>query len=593
MRSLAQLQAEIDEAWRPDRQRLRRQLRAVASAQRVGRPCDRNLARLIEGLDRSRTLRRTRVARLPRVAYPSELPIVARRDEIRAAIERHQVVVVCGETGSGKSTQLPKICLELGRGIDGYVGHTQPRRIAARSVAARIATELGTPLGHDVGFKIRFTDATQPGTYLKLMTDGILLAESQADRLLSRYDTLIIDEAHERSLNIDFLLGYLKRLLPSRGDLKVIVTSATIDAERFARHFADVCGEVPVIEVSGRAWPVEVRYRPPAVDADAPEPDVQRAVLAALDEVSRLDRGDVLIFMPTEQDIHATAKALRGRAAANPSGPADEIVPLYARLAGAEQNRIFQPHAGRRIVIATNVAESSLTVPGIRFVIDSGTARISRYSSRQKVQRLPIEPVSRASADQRTGRCGRVGPGVCIRLYSREDYESREAYTPPEIQRSNLAAVILQAKSLGFGRIEDFPFMDPPRPESARDGYRTLFELGAIDERQELTALGRSLARLPVDPRLGRMILGGVDEGCLEPVLVIASALSVQDPRDRPPGREQAADESHARWTDEKSDFLGYLKLWDFYHELKRQLSRGRLRQACQQNFLSFNRMRE
>jgi ATP-dependent helicase HrpA len=594
MRSLAQLQAEILEAWRPDQHRLRRQWRSISQAQKAGRPYDRNLARLIEGLERSQAVRRTRAARLPRVDFPPELPITARRDQIRSAIERHQVVVVCGETGSGKSTQLPKICLELGRGIDGYIGHTQPRRIAARSVAARIAIELGTPLGHDVGFKIRFTDATQPGTYLKLMTDGILLAESQADRLLSQYDTLIIDEAHERSLNIDFLLGYLKRLLPSRSDLKVIVTSATIDAERFARHFADICGEVPVIEVSGRAWPVEVRYRPPAIGTDSPEPDVQQAVLAAIDEVSRLDRGDVLIFMPTEQDIHATAKALRGRGSpGNSSGQPDEIVPLYARLAGAEQNRIFQPHAGRRIVIATNVAESSLTVPGIRYVIDTGTARISRYSSRQKVQRLPIEPVSRASADQRKGRCGRIGPGVCIRLYSHEDYGAREAYTPPEIQRSNLAAVILQAKSLGFGRIEDFPFMDPPRPESVRDGYRTLFELGAIDERQELTALGRSLARLPVDPRIGRMILASMDEGCLEPILVIASALSVQDPRDRPAGREQAADESHARWADEKSDFLAYLKLWDFYHELKQQLTRSRLRQACQQNFLSFNRMRE
>jgi ATP-dependent helicase HrpA len=604
MRSLDQLEAEIDEAWRPDRQRLRRQWRNIAKAQRAGKPFDRNLARLAAAVEQSIALRRGRAARLPRVSYPPELPITQRREEIRAALEQHQVIVVCGETGSGKSTQLPKICLELGRGVDGTIGHTQPRRIAARSVAARIAHELGSPLGHDVGFKIRFTDATQPGTYIKLMTDGILLAESQADPLLGQYDTIIIDEAHERSLNIDFLLGYLKRLLPRRNELKVIVTSATIDAERFARHFADTVPQVPVIEVSGRAWPVEVRYRPPAEAADSPEPDLQKAVLAAVDEVAGLGKdglgqGDILIFMPTEQDIHATAKALRGHELAghelpgHAGGPATEIVPLYARLAGVDQNRVFQPHDGRRIVIATNVAESSLTVPGIRYVIDTGTARISRYSSRQKVQRLPIEPVSRASADQRKGRCGRVGPGVCIRLYSAEDYQAREAYTPPEIQRSNLAAVILQAKSLGFGRLEDFPFMDPPRPESVRDGYQTLFELGAIDERQDLTALGRSLARLPVDPRIGRMILAGVDEGCLEQILVIASALAVQDPRDRPNEREQAADESHARWADEKSDFLGYLKLWDFYHELKRQLSRNRLRQACQQNFLSFSRLRE
>ncbi|HEX4149161.1 MAG TPA: ATP-dependent RNA helicase HrpA [Pirellulales bacterium] len=594
MRWLDQLEAEINEAWRPDRHRLRQQWRAIAKAQRAGRPFDRNLARLTAALEQSLAMRRSRAARLPRVSYPSDLPIAQRREEILTAIDAHQVVVICGETGSGKSTQLPKICLELGRGLDGLIGHTQPRRIAARSVAARIAHELGSPLGQDVGFKIRFTDATSPNTFVKLMTDGILLAESQADRRLGHYDTLIIDEAHERSLNIDFLLGYLKRLLPSRRELKLIVTSATIDAERFARHFADIVPQVPIIEVSGRAWPVEVRYRPPLAADDASEPDMIQAVLAAVEEASEHGSGDILIFMPTEQDIHATAKALRGHLApGNPIRQEIEIVPLYARLAGAQQNRVFQVHRGRRIVIATNVAESSLTVPGIRYVIDTGTARISRYSSRQKVQRLPIEPISRASADQRQGRCGRVGPGVCLRLYGEAEYHSREAYTPPEIQRSNLAAVILQAKSLGFGRLEDFPFLDPPRPESVRDGYQTLFELGAIDERQELTALGRSLARLPVDPRIGRMILAGVDEGCLEQILVIAAALAVQDPRDRPNEREQAADESHARWADEKSDFLGYLKLWDFYHELKSQLSGNRLRQACQHNFLSFNRMRE
>ncbi|HEX4147340.1 MAG TPA: ATP-dependent RNA helicase HrpA, partial [Pirellulales bacterium] len=568
------LYSQIDEALQADRFRLRRQLRAIEQAQQAGKPSDRSLQRFHDELARSRALRLARLNGRPRVTFPEELPISSRRNEIGRAIEQHQVIVVCGETGSGKSTQLPKICLELGRGLEGMIGHTQPRRIAARSVAARIAEELSSPLGSDVGFKIRFTDATNPRTYIKLMTDGILLAESQADRFLNQYDTIIIDEAHERSLNIDFLLGFLTRLLPSRPELKLIITSATIDAERFSRHFAAVAGDVPVIEVSGRTYPVEVRYRPLEPEPDAAEPDLQRCVLRAVDELAAIDRGDMLIFMPTEQEIHATAKALRGhKIPGDRPGSPTQIVPLYARLSTAEQNKVFAPHASRRIVIATNVAESSLTVPGIRFVIDPGTARISRYSSRLKVQRLPIEPVSQASAEQRKGRCGRVGPGICIRLYDEEDFQARDRFTPPEIQRSNLAAVILQAKALRFGNVDEFPFLDPPRPESVRDGYKTLFELGAIDEEQELTELGRALARLPVDPRIGRMILAGDAENCLHEILIIASGLSMQDPRERPVDKQQAADEAHAQFADVESDFLSYLKLWDFFHEGKEHLS--------------------
>ena len=576
-----------------DRHRLRKLLRAVELAQAAGKPFDRNLARLQEELDRSTALRASRLTNRPAITFDDALPISARREEIAAAIREHQVVVVCGETGSGKSTQLPKICLELGRGVGGLIGHTQPRRIAARSVAARIAEELGSPLGRDVGFKIRFTDSTGPQTYIKLMTDGILLAESQGDRFLDQYDTIIIDEAHERSLNIDFLLGCIQRLLPKRRDLKLIITSATIDAARFAEHFASAAGPAPVVEVSGRAYPVELRYQPLVGDEEDLEPDVERGVLDAVDELLEAGPGDMLIFMPTEHDIHETAKALRGRLLKDSSRRPAEIVPLYARLSTAEQNRVFQPHAGRRIVIATNVAESSLTVPGIRYVIDPGTARISRYSARSKMQRLPIEPVSKASADQRMGRCGRVGPGICIRLFSQDDYESRDRYTPPEIQRSNLAAVILQTMVLKLGAIEEFPFLDPPRLEAIRDGYKTLFELGAIDEEQRLTRLGERLGRLPADPRIGRIVLAGHDENCLNEILIIASALEVQDPRERPLEKKGSADESHARFAHEESDFLSYLKLWDFWQKLKADLSRNQLRKACKQNFLSYNRMRE
>ena len=594
MDSLNDLDHAIDRAMFADRHRLRRQLLQTRDALKKGEPLGRRQARLEEELQRSIALCEARRANLPKISFDTELPVVARREEIAQAIRDHQVVIVCGETGSGKSTQLPKICLEMGRGIDGTIGHTQPRRIAARSVATRIAQELGTPLGQQVGFKVRFTDTTSPTTLVKLMTDGILLAEAQTDRFFNQYDTIILDEAHERSLNIDFLIGLLKRLLPKRRDLKVIITSATIDAARFAGHFASPRGPAPVIEVTGRTYPVDLRWRPVEPDEETGEEDVDRAVLEAVDELARSGGGDILIFMPTERDIHETAKALRGRPIpGDPSGRETDILPLYARLSVQEQQRVFEPHGRRRIVIATNVAESSLTVPGIRYVIDPGTARISRYSPRSKTQRLPIEAISQASADQRKGRCGRIGPGICIRLYSEEDYQGRDRFTAPEIQRTNLAAVILQTKAHQLGRIEEFPFLDPPRPDTIRDGYRTLFEIGALDENRELTSIGRRLSRLPVDPRIGRIILAGEEENCLAEMLIIAAVLEIQDPRDRPVEKQEAADQAHAQFVHPDSDFLGYLKLWDFYHKLKKELSRNQLRKACQQNFLSHTRMRE
>ena len=592
---LQELNSQIDSAMGRDRFRLRRRLQSIEQAERRKKPFDRNLARLKRDLQQSIQLRQSRVDRVPRVELDPELPITGMVQQIRDAVDQNPVTIVCGETGSGKSTQLPKICLQLGRGVDGMIGHTQPRRLAARSIATRLADELGTRLGGLVGFKIRFTDTTEAETYIKLMTDGILLAETQNDRYLNQYDTIIIDEAHERSLNIDFLLGYIKSLLTRRADLKLIITSATIDAERFAEHFADrrTGRPAPIIEVSGRTYPVELRYRPPeTVEEDGTEPDLQQQIVQAVGELARIDRGDMLIFLPTERDIRETAKSLRGSSIASP-GQRTEILPLYARLSNKDQQRVFQPHKQRRIVLATNVAESSLTVPGVRYVIDTGTARISRYSPRRKVQRLPIEAVSRASADQRAGRCGRVAPGVCIRLFSEEDYLSRDQYATPEIRRTNLASVILRTKALRLGAIEDYPFLDPPKPEAIRDGYKTLFELGAIDRRQELTDVGRKLARLPVDPRIGRMILAAVDEQCLHEVLIIAAALEVQDPRERPVEKQQAADLCHARFADQSSDFLSFLALWDFYHNLRSQLSRNQLRRACQKNFLSFNRMRE
>jgi ATP-dependent helicase HrpA len=492
------------------------------------------------------------------------------------------VTIVCGETGSGKTTQLPKMCLDAGRGVDGLIGHTQPRRIAARSVAQRISQELGTPLGTAVGYKVRFGDRTHEDGYIKLMTDGILLAEAQTDRLLRRYDTLIIDEAHERSLNIDFLLGYLKRILPKRPDLRLIITSATIDPEGFSRHF----GDAPIIQVSGRGYPVELRYRPLAGDEN--ERDLQQGIVEAVDELERLGAGDTLVFLPGERDIRDTAEALRKH---HPKG--SEVLALYARLSSAEQDRIFQPHRGRRIVLATNVAETSLTVPGIRYVIDSGLARISRYSVRSKVQRLPIEPISQASARQRAGRCGRTGPGTCIRLYSEADHDARPAHTEPEIQRTNLAAVILQMSHLGLGEVDSFPFLALPERRYINDGYRLLEELGAVASGRDLTALGHRLARLPVDPRLGRMILAAEPQRCLREILIVASALSVQDPRERPLERQGAADECHRAFRHPDSDFLSLIKLWDFIAEQQRHLSKNKLRKLCKERFLSYLRLRE
>jgi len=524
-----------------------------------------------------------RRALAPRPEFPPELPICARREEIAKAISSHQVVIVCGETGSGKTTQLPKICLELGRGIEGLIGHTQPRRIAARATATRVAQELKTELGGAVGYKIRFTDRVGPRSYVKIMTDGILLAETQGDRELRQYDTLIIDEAHERSLNIDFLLGYVKQLLPRRPELKLVITSATIDAERFSKHF----DEAPVIEVSGRLYPVEVRYHP--VESQDEDYDLNEAISDATEELAREGQGDVLVFLPGEREIREAAETLRKH-----HPPHTEILPLFARLSAEEQERIFKPHGGRRIVLATNVAETSLTVPGVRYVIDTGLARVKRYSYRSKVEQLRVENVSQASAKQRAGRCGRVASGVCIRLYAEEEFNSRPAFTDPEVLRSSLANVILRMKSLDLGAVEEFPFIDPPAPRAIQDGYALLAELGAVDEANELTEVGRQLAKLPVDPRIGRMVLAAKSENALREVLVIAAALSVQDPRQRPSERAAAADEAQKRFIDEKSDFLSWLKLWKFFDEaLERRKSGRKLHEACREHFLSFNRMRE
>ncbi|SFN36033.1 ATP-dependent helicase HrpA [Nitrosospira briensis] len=540
-----------------------------------------------------------RLANLPKPVYPEDLPVVGRRDDIAVAIRENQVVIVCGETGSGKTTQLPKICLELGRGVAGMIGHTQPRRIAARTVAARIASELKSPLGQAVGYKVRFSDKVGSGTYVKLMTDGILLAETQGDPSLLAYDTIIIDEAHERSLNIDFLLGYLKQLLPRRPDLKLLVTSATINAQRFSEHFHNA----PIIEVSGRMYPVEVRYHPAgqtrnkAEDEDKDEGDLEQAILDAVDETSRSGVGDVLVFLPGEREIRETAEALRKHAfdRLSPGAPGAQILPLFARLSYAEQERVFKPDSNvRRIVLATNVAETSLTVPGIRYVIDTGLARLNRYSYRNKVEQLQVEKISRASANQRAGRCGRVMSGVCIRLYSEEDFLARPEFTDPEILRSSLASVILRMKSLKIGEVENFPFLEPPAPRMIADGYQLLAELGAVDDSNALTSIGWKLAKYPIDPKIARMILAAKEENCLSEMLIIASALSVQDPRDRPFERREAADRAHQRFQDERSDFLAYLKLWDFFDEsLKHKKSNRKLMEQCQENFLSHRRMRE
>lgn len=529
-----------------------------------------------------------RLAHLPNPTYAEDLPVNTRREEIKQAIENHQVVIICGETGSGKTTQIPKICLELQRGVHGLIGHTQPRRIAARTVAGRIAAELNSPLGQAVGYKVRFTDKIGADSYIKLMTDGILLAETQGDPLLQAYDTLIIDEAHERSLNIDFLLGYLKQLLPKRPDLKVIVTSATIDAQRFSRHFNDA----PVIEVSGRLYPVDIYYHPPLTD-DEEDGDMQRAIIHAADELMALGSGDILVFLPGEREIREAAETLR-KHSFHRFHSSIEILPLFARLSVAEQERVFQPDGARRIVLATNVAETSLTVPGIHYVIDTGLARINRYSYRNKVEQLLVEKISQASANQRAGRCGRVANGVCIRLYSEQDFQGRMAFTDPEILRSSLASVILRMKSLKIGDVEDFPFLEPPSPRMIADGYQLLAELGAVDDSRNLTDIGWRLAKFPIDPKIARMILAAKQENCLHEILIIASALSLQDPRDRPFEQQAAADNAHRRFQDERSDFLAYLKLWDFFDDLlKHKKSGKKLLAQCREHFLSYRRLRE
>lgn len=531
-------------------------------------------------------LRRQHRERLGPITYPPELPITEHLNEIGELLKSHQVVVVAGETGSGKTTQIPKICLGLGRGVKGMIGHTQPRRIAARTVASRIAEELKVPLGESVGYQVRFTDHSNENTHIKLMTDGILLAEIQQDRYLSRYDTLIIDEAHERSLNIDFLLGYIKTLLPKRPDLKVIITSATIDLERFSRHFDDA----PIIEVSGRTYPVEVLYRPMGEEQDDPF----EAIVAAIEELLQQEQkqahrgGDILVFLSGEREIREAALAIRKARFSQL-----EVLPLYARLSLADQNRIFQPHRGRRVVLSTNVAETSITVPGIRYVIDPGFARISRYSYRTKVQRLPVEPISRASANQRMGRCGRVSEGICVRLYDEADFNSRPEFTDAEILRTNLAAVILQMLQLRIGNIRHFPFVDSPDSRLINDGFKLLEELQAVKRDGQLSHIGQQLTRLPLDPQLGRMLLAAQKHNCVRELLIIASALSVQDPRERPAQKQQAADEKHRRFWDEQSDFIAFVNLWQYFENQRQELSQNQLRKQCKREFLSYLRLRE
>ncbi|GGU24326.1 ATP-dependent RNA helicase HrpA [Streptomyces violascens] len=588
--SFADLQTLLDGASLRDAHRLGRRLEG---ARRIRKPEARQavLDEIAAEAQKSADRIARRSARMPEVSYPEQLPVSQKKDEILQAIRDHQVVIVAGETGSGKTTQIPKICMELGRGLRGMIGHTQPRRIAARTVADRIAEELNVPLGEAVGWKVRFTDQVdQDATFVKLMTDGILLAEIQTDRELRGYDTIIIDEAHERSLNIDFLLGYLAQLLPKRPDLKVVITSATIDPERFSRHF----GDAPIVEVSGRTYPVEVRYRP-LLEEDSEDSDRDQitAICDAVDELQSEGPGDILVFLSGEREIRDTADALIKK-----NLRFTEVLPLYARLSHAEQHRVFQQHSGRRIVLATNVAETSLTVPGIKYVIDPGTARISRYSHRTKVQRLPIEPVSQASANQRKGRCGRTSDGICIRLYSEDDFVTRPEFTDAEILRTNLASVILQMTAAGLGDIEKFPFIDPPDHRNIRDGVQLLQELGALDPtekdpKKRLTQQGRKLSQLPVDPRLARMVLEADRNGCVREVMVIAAALSIQDPRERPSEKQAQADQQHARFKDETSDFLAYLNLWRYVREQQKERGSSSFRRMCKQEYLNFLRIRE
>ncbi|MFA4658168.1 ATP-dependent RNA helicase HrpA, partial [Xanthomonas perforans] len=549
-----------------------------------------------QALAASQAQRQARAEQQPAITLDDQLPIAREAERIIALIRDHQVVVIAGETGSGKTTQLPKLCLAAGRGAAGMIGCTQPRRIAARAVAARVADELKTPLGTTVGFQVRFTDRVSDQSRIKFMTDGILLAEIASDRWLSSYDTIIVDEAHERSLNIDFLLGYLKQLLRKRSDLKLIVTSATIDTERFARHFDDA----PVISVEGRTFPVEVRYRP--LEGDTGDSDdgehgsgrdgersVNDAIVAAIDEITRIDpRGDVLMFLPGEREIRDAHQSLERRKYRE-----TEVVPLYARLSAADQDRVFNPGPRRRLVLATNVAETSLTVPRIRYVVDPGLARVKRYSPRQKLDRLHIEPISQASANQRMGRCGRIAEGICYRLYAEADFAARPAFTDPEIRRSSLSGVILRMLQLGLGRIEDFPFLEAPDERAVADGWQQLLELGAIDVQRRLTATGRQMARLPVDVKLARMLVAAQQHGCLREMIIIAAFLGIQDPRERPPEAREAADNAHALFADARSEFVGILRLWDAYRQVHEDLTQSKLRDWCNRHFLGFLRMRE
>jgi ATP-dependent RNA helicase HrpA len=628
---ISHLEKQLPHCMLADRFPLGRRLRQARDLVKQGKPSDKVLTDIARKVQASTQRYQQRLAQLPKPKYPLELPVSSRRDEIAEAITKNQVVIVCGETGSGKTTQLPKICLELARGVSGLIGHTQPRRIAARTVASRIAQELDSSLGDIVGYKVRFNEKSSESSYIKLMTDGILLAETQGDKFLNAYDTIIIDEAHERSLNIDFLLGYLKQLLPKRPDLKVIVTSATIDADRFSKHFVGA----PIIEVSGRTYPVEVRYRPlgkagfishevvPEDDGvddednsalnknlhgiqrkgktearwlaeDDEEEAIEEAVLDAADDLLRQDDGDILVFLPGEREIRDTADHLRKYQGRSPKLKHIEVLPLFARLSIADQQKIFKPHGLRRIVLATNVAETSLTVPGIKYVIDAGLARINRYSTRAKVEQLQIEKISQAAAKQRAGRCGRVSNGICVRLYSEEDFNNRSEFTDPEIIRSSLASVILRMAALRLGDVDDFPFIEAPSSRLIADGYLQLQELGAVNAQRKITDVGLQLAKLPLDPRVGRMILAAKKEGCLQEVLIIASVLSIQDPRERPMDKRDAATNAHAKFAGEGSDFMSYLKIWDWYeHAFKTKKSNKDLLNQCHANFLSFLRLKE
>ncbi|WP_339900044.1 ATP-dependent RNA helicase HrpA [Paraglaciecola polaris] len=582
--NFSQLNELIEQCMLADRFRFRRRIQQILRLDETKQV--EALAKLSKDIERSTLLCEQRRNNRPKIEYP-DLPVTEQKDKISDAIRDNQVVIIAGETGSGKTTQIPKICLDLGRGVAGLIGHTQPRRLAARSVANRIAEELKTELGNEVGFKIRFSDQVSDRSYVKLMTDGILLAEIQQDRFLKKYDTIIIDEAHERSLNIDFILGILKQLLPKRPDLKLIITSATIDPERFSKHFDNA----PIIQVSGRTFPVEMRYRPLLEDGQENDRDQAQAIVDAVNELGEHSQGDILVFLSGERDIRDMADALTRQQFRH-----TEVVPLYARLSAAEQNKIFQPHSGRRIVLATNVAETSLTVPGIKYVIDPGTARISRYSVRSKVQRLPIEAISQASANQRAGRCGRVSNGICIRLYSEEDFNNRDEFTDPEILRTNLASVILQMLALGLGKIDQFPFVQMPDSRSINDGFNLLEELGGVEKdtgRLSLTTIGRQMARLPIDPRYARMIVEAQKQNSMRDVTVITAGLSIQDPRERPQDKRQAADEKHQAFANKDSDFLALLSLWHEFKAKQAELTNNQLRKWCKQYFINYLRMRE